>query len=244
MYLETSVGDGVGTIRLTREDKRNALSEALRDELEHQMVEFAQDPDVRVIAMTGGDRVFSAGFDLDEVADSAFGTFGHRLAEWNQALYGCPKPIVVGVAGPAMAGGFDLALCGDVIIAADDAVFGHPEIEFGAVPSVALLEPRVGLARARELCLTGRPVTAPEALSLGIVDQVVPADDLMDRLAATARQLAGKPAAALAGVRRAGWEHTGIVERLRREYELSSAATADPDNVALLRGYLASLKSR
>lgn len=244
MYLETSVGDGVGMIRLAREDKRNALSEALRDELERQMVEFAQDPAVRVLSLTGGDRVFSAGFDLDEVADSGFGTFGHRMVEWNRALYECPKPVVVGVAGPAMAGGFDLALCGDVIIAADNAVFGHPEIEFGAVPSVALLESRVGLARARELCLTGRRVTAPEALSLGIVDRVVPAGDLMGLLTATARGLATKPAGALAGVRRAGWEHAGIVERLRREYELSSAATADPANVALLRGYLDSLRER
>lgn len=198
---------------------------------------------MRVIALTGGERVFSAGFDLEEVADSAFGTFGHRMTEWNRALYECPKPIVVGVAGPAIAGGFDLALCGDVIIAADNAVFGHPEIEFGAVPSVALLEPRVGLARARELCLTGRRVTAPDAFSLGIVDRVVPPDELMDRLVATARQLASKPAGALEGVRRAGWEHVGIVERVHREYELSSAASADPGNVALLRSYLASLKS-
>jgi enoyl-CoA hydratase/carnithine racemase len=243
-HLVVAIEAGVGRITVAREDKRNALSEALRDELVDAMNAFAADDAVRVVLLTGGTKVFSAGFDLEEVAATKFATFAYRVEEYNEALYGFPKPIVAAIAGPALAGGFDLALCADVIVAADTAVFGHPEVEFGAVPSVALLEPRVGTGRARELALTGRRIDAAEALRIGVADRVVPQDDLDREATALAESLARRTMATLQGVRAAGWAHLHTQSALRREFELSIGAVLDPENVARLEAYLLHLGSR
>ena len=149
-HLSVEFKDGVAFIRIDRKHKRNALSESARDELIDVFSVAGNDPDVDVLALTGGTEVFSAGFDLEEVVASRFRTFTYRVEEWNKTIFGFPKPIVVGVGGAALAGGFDLALCGDVIVAADNAIFAHPEVEFGAIPSVALLEPPSPAVRASD----------------------------------------------------------------------------------------------
>jgi enoyl-CoA hydratase/carnithine racemase len=238
-YLKVGVRDAVGRITLAREEKRNALSEALRDELVDVLTLIAGDDAVRVVLLSGGTRVFSAGFDLNEVATTRFATFGYRIDEYNEALFAFPKPIVAAVAGPALAGGFDLALSADIIVAAETAVFGHPEVEFGAVPSVALLAPRVGNSRARELALTGRRIHAEEALRIGLVDRVVQERALGEEAMALAAKLARRSHATLQGVRSAGWERLDILSALQREFELSSQALLDPENIARLDAFLA-----
>ncbi|MFQ5435869.1 MAG: enoyl-CoA hydratase/isomerase family protein, partial [Anaerolineae bacterium] len=117
-YKDLLVSDkqGMRIITLNRPARRNALSERLRDELEACLNEAAADEAVRVVILTGGEQVFSAGFDLTEVAATEFGTFEHRAREFNTAVFAFPKPLVVAVSGPALAGGFDLALAGDVIL--------------------------------------------------------------------------------------------------------------------------------
>jgi len=180
--IEVDVGtSGVATITLARPDKRNALSIALRDEVSEAIGALALDAAVKVIVLTGAGDVFSAGFDLKEFR--ALGDPAHAARLWassdrfHHAVLACPLPTIAAVNGPALAGGFDLAILCDLRLAASNATFAHPEIAFGDVVYGPLHE-LVGGAVARELALTGRAVDAAEALALRLVSAVVPPADL------------------------------------------------------------------
>jgi len=226
---------GVQTITLNRPARRNALSEQLRDELESCLNEAAEDEAVRVVILTGGEQVFSAGFDLTEVAATEFGTFEHRAREFNTAVFAFPKPLVVAVSGPALAGGFDLALAGDVILAGETAVFGHPEVSFGVPALLSPLWRRVGVGRALALSLTGKMVTAREALALGLVDRVVPVAGLLAEAQKTAAQMAALPSLALRLMKEAADAAPSLPLLPGIEYELGLARTAVQDGAALAR---------
>ena len=181
-HIQVGVGaNGVATITLARPEKKNALSIALRDELSEAIGELALVPAVRVIVITGAGDVFSAGFDLKEFR--ALGDPAHADRLWassdrfHHALLACPLPIIAAVNGPALAGGFDLAVLCDLRIAASTASFAHPESAFGDVV-YGPLHDLVGGAVARELALTGRTVDAAEALALRLVSAVVPPAEL------------------------------------------------------------------
>jgi enoyl-CoA hydratase len=153
------------------------------------------DPNVRVIVITGSGTVFSAGFDLMEFAESDPG-FQERLWQssdrFHHTILRCPVPVVAAVNGAAVAGGFDLAVLADLRVAADTARFAHVEHTFASVVYRPLRD-LVGGSIARELVLTGRNVDAPEALSIGLVSQVVPADQLVRTTTALARTIASAP---------------------------------------------------
>lgn len=173
--------DGIARLTLNRPAKRNALSIALRDEVSDTLSELAQDDAVRVVVLTGAGEVFSAGFDLSEFAvDDA--DFQERLwassDRFHRTVIEFPLPLVAAVNGPALAGGFDLAVMCDIRIAADTARFAHPEISFGDVV-YGPLHDLVGGAVARDLCLTGREIDAAEALALRLVSAVVPAAEVL-----------------------------------------------------------------
>ena len=172
---------GVVTLTLNRPEKKNALSIALRDEVTNALAALAEDEAVKVVIFTGAGTAFSAGFDLKEFAGVDDPEHHKRLWEssdrFHRAVLEFPLPTIAAVNGPALAGGFDLAVFCDVRLAADSAVFAHPEITFSDVV-YAPLHDLIGGALARELCLTGRQVTAAEALALRIVSAVVPAAEL------------------------------------------------------------------
>jgi enoyl-CoA hydratase len=195
------VTNDVVTLTLDRPEKKNALSIALRDEVTTALGALAADPQVKVVVLTGVGDVFSAGFDLGEFQQaSADAELGRRLWEssdrFHAACLGFPLPLVAAVNGPAIAGGFDLAVMCDIRIAARTATFSHPEITFGDVV-YAPLHDLVGAAVARELCLTGRVVGADEALRLRLVSSVVPPGDLAAEAARLAAQIARAPREAL-----------------------------------------------
>ncbi len=180
--MRTAPADGVATLTLNRADKKNALSIALRDELSDALDALAGDEAVKTVVVTGAGDVFSAGFDLREF----------RQPELNDRLWASsdrfhatvlqfPLPLVAAINGPAIAGGFDLAVMCDLRVAVDTARFSHPEIEFGDVV-YGPLHDIVGGGLARELCFTGRAVDAQEAKTLGLVSSVVPATALMDEV--------------------------------------------------------------
>ncbi|MEK8035874.1 MAG: enoyl-CoA hydratase/isomerase family protein, partial [candidate division NC10 bacterium] len=121
----------LAVVELNRKRQKNALSMALRDELEAALGALEADSRVKAVVLTGGGEAFSAGFDLKEVIETDFRAFAHRAVEFTEKTYFFKKPLVVAVAGPAFAGGFDLALSGDVIVAAEGASLGRPEIRFG-----------------------------------------------------------------------------------------------------------------
>jgi enoyl-CoA hydratase/carnithine racemase len=172
---------GVATITLNRPTKKNALSIALRDEVSDAIEALAVEESVKLIVITGAGDTFSAGFDLKEFRDLGDPDLAARLWDssdrFHHAILGCPLPTIAAVNGPALAGGFDLAVLCDLRLASSNASFAHPEISFGDIV-YGPLHDLVGGAVARELTLTGRNVTAEEALSLRLVSAVVALSDL------------------------------------------------------------------
>src|SRR5438067_9340747 len=197
----------VATLTLNRPEKRNALSSALRAEIARAFGELAADDSVSVVILTGAGSVFCAGFDLSEFDQSgdvvAHFTDDDNPVAFHTALGTFDKPIVGAINGPALAGGFDVACQCDIRIAADTAVFGHPEIKFGAPTMFTQLSYIVGGGIARDLALTGRKIDAVEALRIGLVSSVVPAAEIREAATACARQIAEAPLAALQVVKRA-----------------------------------------
>jgi enoyl-CoA hydratase len=190
LILVERVADGVVQLTLNRPDKRNALSVALREEGCRRLAELAADESVRALVVTGAGVAFCAGFDLGEFTAAAEDeAFGRRLwassDEWHRRWIEFPVPTVAAVNGPALAGGFDVAVMCDLRVVADTASFAHPEIGFGDVV-YGPLHDLVGGAVARDLCFTGRRIDAEEANRLGLATRLVP----VDRVVAEARELA------------------------------------------------------
>jgi enoyl-CoA hydratase/carnithine racemase len=187
--------DGVALLTLDRPDRRNALSTQLRRQGNALLAELAVDESLRCLVVTGAGDVFSAGFDLAEfgpaledavLAEQLWATSD----EWHQRWHRFPVPTIAAVNGPALAGGFDLAVLCDLRVAGPEATFAHPEVRFGDVV-YGPLHDLVGGAVARDLCFTGRTVDAAEALRLGLVREV--ADDPLAAALAVADQVAANP---------------------------------------------------
>jgi enoyl-CoA hydratase/carnithine racemase len=197
--IETQVADdGVATLTLMRPERRNALSIKLRDEITQQLENWAGDPAVRVVVLTGSGPTFCAGFDLNEFGQADLARqIKDSSRRYHLAVWQFPKPLVAAVNGPAMGGGMDLAVLCDFRIASGSAVFGHPEIKFGAPPLFTPLQWIVGMGVARELCLTGRRIDAAEALRVGLVTGVTDPARLLDDALAVARTVIEAPQAAL-----------------------------------------------
>lgn len=202
--LQVAVRDHVCTLTIDRPEKRNALTWDLVGELRRALAEAKADPDVRVVVLTGaGDRAFCAGADLAGMADGAGYAELHdargELARLFRDLWDLGKPTIARVRGYALAGGFGLALACDLVVAADDAVFGTPEIDVGlwphmiTVPLTRSMPPK----RALELMMTGRRVSASEAEQIGFVTSVVAPERLDLEVADLASVLASKSPVAL-----------------------------------------------
>jgi enoyl-CoA hydratase len=187
----------VATLVLNRPDKRNALSIALRDRVADALDDLVTDTALKVVVVTGAGPVFSAGFDLGEFR-AAFddAALAERLwassDRYHATLLRFPLPLVAAVNGPAIAGGFDLALCCDLRVAASSATFSHPEYTFGDVV-YSPLHDLVGGAVARELCMTGRELDAHEALALRVVNRVVEPDALPTAVDELTARIAAAP---------------------------------------------------
>ncbi|MEY2476264.1 MAG: enoyl-CoA hydratase [Actinomycetota bacterium] len=182
--------EGVAVLTIRRADKKNALSNEVRDEMSAALDGLAGDEDLKTLIVTGQGDVFSAGFDLsefDRMGEPGFADTWMRSSDrWHRTVIQFPLPTIAAVNGPALAGGFDLAVMCDIRVAADTARFAHPEQTFSDVV-YGPLHDLVGGAVARDLCMTGRPVSASEALGLRLVTAVVPAGQVVDeahRLAA------------------------------------------------------------
>src|SRR5262245_11119497 len=202
--IETQVADdGVATLTLARPERRNALSIKMRDEITNQLEDWAADPAVRVVALTGSGPTFCAGFDLNEFGQAGLPQqIKDSSRRYHLAVWHFPKPLVAAVNGPAMGGGLDLSVLCDCRIASSAAVFGHPEIKFGAPPLFTPLQWIVGVVFARELSLTGRRLDAADALRIGLVTRVTEPDELLGGALATARSIIEAPQAALETTKR------------------------------------------
>jgi len=229
----------LAVVELNRKRQKNALSMALRDELEVALGALEADSRVKAVILTGGAEAFSAGFDLKEVIETDFRAFAHRAVEFTEKTYFFKKPLVVAVAGPAFAGGFDLALSGDVIVAAEGASFGRPEIRFGINTLMTKLWLRIGMPKALQISLTGETLSAQEALAIGLVDRVVPAGELLPAARAEAERLARNPLSAVMAVKRAARTVPYMDVRSAIEYEfgLTGEIVAEGSVKQILRDY-------
>ncbi|MBX9877810.1 MAG: enoyl-CoA hydratase/isomerase family protein [Candidatus Obscuribacterales bacterium] len=192
----TEVEGNIAIIRLNRPKALNALSHELMGELVEALTQFDRDDNVRCIILTGSDRAFAAGADIKEMADETTVSImlKDQFATWDRVRF-TKKPIIAAVAGYALGGGCELAMTCDIIIAAESAQFGQPEINIGVIPGAGgtqRLTRAVGKYKAMEMILTGRPITASEALQIGLVNKVVTSELLLDEAKALAQEIAKK----------------------------------------------------
>ena len=195
--IETTVKGRVATIRFNRPDKLNALNSQVMEEVLDAATAFDANQAIGCLVLTGAGRAFAAGADIAELAGHDHASM-HAIdffAPWDRfAALRVPK--LAAVNGFALGGGCEVAMMCDVILAADSAKFGQPEIKIGCIPGIGgtqRLTRLIGRARAMDMILTGRMVKADEALQMGLVSRVLPDDQLADVAAETAAQIAGYP---------------------------------------------------
>ena len=192
--------DGVGLVTLNRPKALNALNAQMMRDMVAALQALDADEGVGAIVVIGSEKAFAAGADIKEMQDLGYtdALFADSFEGWS-ALTRVRKPIVAAVSGYALGGGCELAMMCDLIIAAENAQFGQPEITLGIIPGIGgtqRLARAVGKAKAMDLCLTGRRMDAQEAERSGLVARVVPTDKLLDEALAVAATIAAMPRAA------------------------------------------------
>jgi len=179
----------IATITLNRPDRRNAISSTMIEEVLASLNAAEADSAVRVVVLTGAGRAFCSGMDLETLQTIAGQTSEENLADSREMarmfhrLYSFPKPLITAVNGAAVAGGCGIATFSDITLAVPEAKFGYTEVRIGFIPALVsvLVRRQMGEKRARELLLTGAIIDAAEAFRLGMVTEIVPADNLLQR---------------------------------------------------------------
>ncbi len=209
--VRASKDGAVGLLTIDRPEVRNAIDVPTMLEMERALTQFENDDSVGAIVVTGaGDKAFIAGADISELGAYDPTGFYDAFAEVNHRVFrrfeACDKPTIGAVRGWALGGGAEFLLCLDIRILAEGARIGFPEINLGIFPGgggTQRLTRQIPLCRAKELMFNGDPIRADEALRIGLVNRVVPADRLLDEAIATGRKLAEKSASAMRLLKRA-----------------------------------------
>jgi enoyl-CoA hydratase/carnithine racemase len=238
---------GVATIRLSR-PPMNALNTALQEQLRAAAGEVTADTSVRAVVIYGGEKVFAAGADVKEFAGldhAAMMRDAARLSSALSALAAVPKPVIAAVTGYALGGGCELALTADFRVSADNARWGQPEILLGIIPGAGgtqRLARLIGPAKAKDLIYSGRFVDADEAVSIGLVDVVVPAAEVYSSALALAAKFARGPALALAAAKAAidGGLDGDLASGLRLESTLFASLFATEDRTIGMASFIES----
>jgi len=203
-YVKTETKGRVGIVTLNRPEALNALSDALMNDVGTALNAFDQDPAIGCIILTGEGRAFAAGADIKEMTNMTYFQMStaDKIEPW-MVVARIKTPIVAAVNGVAFGGGCELCMMCDILVASDKAKFGQPEIKIGTIPGAGgtqRLTKAVGKSKAMEMCLTGNPITAQEALQYGFVSSVVTSEKLMETALKIANDIAGlsKPVVQLA----------------------------------------------
>lgn len=197
LVLRTEPSPGVCLLTLNRPEARNALNDALRKALSDAVASAGYDPKLRVIVIAGEGESFAAGADLKEiVSDTPVAIRRRRVLSLWQQISSCPLPIIAAVKGHALGGGCELALHADIMVVANDAVIGQPEVRLGVMPgggATQRLIRTIGKYRAMKLVLTGEPITGAQAADWGLASEAVAAPDVLDRALELAVRIAKLP---------------------------------------------------
>jgi enoyl-CoA hydratase len=222
-------------LTLNRPDKLNALSAGLVDELEAALRRAASDDEVKVVVLSGAGRAFSAGYDLsEEVADQPataeeWHTLLARDVEVTMQLWRLPKPTIAAVRGWCIAGGCELAMACDMIIATEDSRFGEPEIRYGSGPVALLMPFLIGQKKTNELLFTGDVIDAREAHRIGLINRVVSAEELDETVAELVAKIAPTPLPVLRHTKLAllrSYEAAGLVQAVGSNLDISAILNA------------------
>ena len=234
----------VGVIRLNRPNALNALNAALMAEVTQAVGAFEADANIGCMLITGSEKAFAAGADIKEMADKTFiDAFGSDFAgNWDRVSR-ARKPVVGAVAGFALGGGCELAMQCDIVIAADTAKFGQPEIKLGVIPGIGgtqRLTRAIGKAKAMDLVLTGRMMDAAEAERSGLVARVVPAASLMDEAMKTAEAIAALSLPSVMAAKEAvnAAHESSLAEGLRLERRLFHSLFATDDQKEGMKAFV------
>lgn len=245
-FVRLDVEGAIGTIRLER-PPMNALNRQIEQELKAVAAEAAERPDVRAVIVYGGEKVFAAGADIKEMADMSYSDMAAKeengLTAAMSAVAAIPKPTVAAITGYALGGGFELALSCDRRIIGDTTKVGQPEVLLGVIPGAGgtqRLARLVGPSKAKDIIFSGRFVKAPEALELGLVDEVVAADEVYAAARKWAEQFANGPARALAAAKAAidGGLDMDLDNGLRLETQIFAGLFATEDQKIGMRSFI------
>ena len=242
--VESSRDGHVALLRIDRPEARNALSPEVMEELASQLEQLDPDPEVRCVVIAGSEKVFAAGADIKAMSERSFAeALRHPAASFWRRLAAIKTPMVAAVSGYALGGGCELALACDMIVAAEGATFGQPEINLGIIPGgggTQRLARVLGKQRAMELVLTGRRFDAAEARDMGLVNRVVDDDRWLEEAMALAEEVAAKPPIASRLGKQAvlAAEETALGAGLESERRLYELAMATEDRVEGMRAFL------
>ncbi len=205
-FIQTSVDGAVGIIRLNRPEVLNALNLKMVEEIVTALEEWDQDKAIRVILITGNDKAFAAGADIDEMANESTVAMYQKdqFRTWDR-IAKISKPIIAAVSGFALGGGCELMMNCDMIIASETTKIGQPEVKLGVMPGAGgtvRLTKIVGKLKAMEMLLTGEPITAEEALQYQLVNKVVPVELYFEEAMKLAKQIANQPPVAVSMIKR------------------------------------------
>ena len=199
--------EGIAVVRLNRPEVRNALNLAVRELLAKHFFDLGNDEVTRCIILTGGEKVFAGGADIRDMVDRTPIEIMARHTErlW-EPIASCPKPVIAAVNGYALGGGCELAMLADIIVAGEGASFGQPEVRVGIMPGAGgtqRLTRAVGKFRAMRMLLTGEPVSAKDALAMGLVSEVVPDGEVFSAAMRIAMTVASMPPLAVLQIKQA-----------------------------------------
>lgn len=211
--------DGIGIIILNRPSKKNALNITMRREISECLNRWKECNEIGAVIITGSENVFSSGFDLNEFLDpTLFDDIYHSSANYHRDVWHFPKPLIAGINGLAYGGGFDLATLCDLRVCSTDAVFAHPEIKFGAPPIFTPLRWIVGEGIAKDICFTGRKIDAYKALEIGLVNDIVENDQVLNQSIEIAKQILEAPAETLRFTKEFMKQH--VAESFERAFKI------------------------
>lgn len=187
-------------IQLNRQHEMNALSMEMRLEFNDALLDIENDPEVKVLIITGGEYVFSAGMDIKEMsslANAEIDNYFESMKQYLKKIYSYRKPVIAAVGGIALGGGFNIATVCDLIVASESAIFCHPELKFGLNPLFYPLSQMVGVTKAKEIVMLGEPIGAHEALRIGLVTKVASPEKFMKEAEQMAETLSTRSVKAL-----------------------------------------------
>jgi len=197
--------DGYAVIKFNRAHEMNALSKDMRIEFNDALLDIENDSNMKVLIITGGEFVFSAGMDIKEMSSLAnveIDDYFDSMKRYLRKIYSYTKPVIAAVGGIALGGGFNIVTVCDLIVASESAIFCHPELKFGLSPLFYPLSQIVGVTKAKEIVMLGEPIGAKEALKIGLVNKVAPPEQFMQEAEKMAETLSNRSVKALEELRK------------------------------------------